>query len=102
MPYTYTPPRQYIVLPDDDSLLMGYLRITLKPCATEWDIREIALFATREIAEANGACLADDIQLTDLSPSGQMRVTAALNAWDHERREGAQRTAAEAYRAVMA
>ena len=81
--------RLHIVLSDTAAIMPQALRITVKPSAAEWDIRNIALYATEADARLGSfqGCLADDIRIHDLPQSSRSSIIGALNAYDHEQRQ---------------
>lgn len=70
-----------IRLHDTGSILPQDLVIYTESRNCEWVIFGI------EIQDTRGNCLADDIQIDDLPGSSQISIIAALNAYDHERRQ---------------
>lgn len=76
--------RQHIVL-FMDGILPQYLRVTARPLESEWDVREVAIYATEADARVGSiqGCLADDITLDELPLSSRLSLWAALSAWQH-------------------
>lgn len=72
-----------IVLHSTQGILPLTLAIYCKPSDQEWDVSNIELYADHYCTQL----LADDIQLHKLPRSSQLQVIAALNAWDHTKRE---------------
>lgn len=70
-----------IRLHDTNSILPQSLLIYAESRNCEWLISGI------EIHDTFGNCLADDISMDALPPSSQISIIAALNAYDHERRQ---------------
>lgn len=78
----------------DNGLMNFFLRINHIPSEQEWRIQNVEVYTTFESAnlgKAGPELVSDDVEFDKLPHATKMAVWAALDSWQHRRREAMNR-----------